>query len=48
MKSDLKSYRVVCDVCHQIKRVSQYLMDRLQVILYCKHCRAQTVHSKRD
>lgn len=48
MKSDLKSYRVMCDVCRQIKRVSQYLMDRTQILLYCKHCHGQTVHTKKD
>lgn len=48
IKSDLKAYRVVCDVCRHIKRVTQYLMDRTQILLYCKHCHGQTVHTKKD
>ena len=48
MKSDCKSYRVMCDTCHQIKRVTAYLMDRVQILLYCKHCHGQTVHTKKD
>lgn len=48
MKSDLKSYRVICENCSTVKKVAFSLMDKREVYIYCAKCHGSCLHRKVD